>query len=98
MFLDYKFCLTIDSKFGTARLAREPLARKKLPAGIQPKKLGLSMMRLQREDGTRAAIAESPKTNAADPSAEALRLANNYFEVFSFMTASIAVRRPGGFK
>src|SRR5205823_13839916 len=27
IFLDYKFCLTINSKLGTARLAREWLAR-----------------------------------------------------------------------
>jgi hypothetical protein len=29
IFLDYKFCLTINSKLGTARLAREWLARRK---------------------------------------------------------------------
>jgi hypothetical protein len=64
--LDYKFCLTIDSKLGTARLARERLARKNYLLVFNRKKLGLLMMRLQREDGTRRAIAESPKTTAAE--------------------------------
>jgi hypothetical protein len=48
---------TLKAADSEQRLAREQLERKKLPAPFKQKKLGLSMMRLQREQGTGTAVA-----------------------------------------